>query len=757
MLNILRQIVQEISSAEYFGEALQILVERVRTAITTQCCSVFLIDKNNNEYVLLATDGLNPDAVGKTRLKLEQGLVGLVGQRGEPINLENAPAHPNFHYFPEIGEERYKAFLGVPIIHHRKLLGVLVVQQEKSRYFDEDEEAFLVTISAQLGGVIAHAQATGKLDNLFYHAPSNLQQDAIYIGNPTAPGIGIGTAMVIYPLADLDAVPDQKTKNIKAEITAFNKALVKTRNEIRTLGKRIATHVSIEEKALFDAYLSILDSSSLGAEVHTEIRAGHWAQGALRKVIAQRVFQFESMDDEYLRERAADLKDLGRRVLSHLQQNLRANLIYPRHTILVGEEISAAALIEVPAGQLAGIVTIQGSSNSHVAILARAMGIPAVMGIETLPLAQFEEQEVILDGHQGRVYCAPSTKLKHIFEKLIKEEHKLAASLEELRNLPAKTQDDHQIGLWVNAGLIADPGLSLTAGAEGIGLYRTEVHFMNRNSFPTEDDQFIIYQQLLAAFSPQPVIMRVLDIGGDKMLSYFPIEEDNPFLGWRGIRIMLDHPEIFLIQLRAMLRANSGLNNLRIMLPMVGSLNETTDALQFIHQAFKEVQLDDPNIILPSIGLMIEIPSAVYQIKAFAQHVDFFSVGSNDLIQYLLAVDRNNVKVATLYDAFHPAVLQVLNLIVKTAHAANKPVGICGEIASDPLAIPLLLAMGFDSLSMNSSAIPRAKWVVRNFTLKQAELLLKKALTFDSSTTTLAYLRKILLDAGFEKLIGRER
>lgn len=753
MLNVLRRIVQEINAAEHFSEALQILVERVREAIATHACTVFLVDKKTHEYVLLATDGLNPNTIGRMRMKQGEGLIGLAGEQKEPLNIDNAPAHPKFFYSPEFGEDRFKAFLATPIIHHRQLLGILVVQQEEQRRFDEAEEAFLVTISAQLGAVLAHAESTGEISKLFNPTTSLIpcSQNIPFKGIPSSTGIGMGTAIVVYPLADLEAVPDRKTNDRAYESECLHQALAATRADIRRLSERLTT-LPEEERGLFEAYLRILDSSSLEAEINAEIQKGQWVQGALRNVIEEHILQFEAMEDDYLRERAADLRDLGRRVLMHLQAGQKTVLEYPEQTILVGEEVTASALAEVPEGRLVGIVSAEGSINSHVSIFARAMGIPAVTGIENLPVAQFEHTEVIVDGHLGNVYVAPSNKLRQNFTKLIEEQRKLAANFEELRHLPAQTLDGFNIALWVNTGLAIDAGFSLTAGAEGVGLYRTEVPFMSRDRFPAEEEQYVIYRQLLNAFSPRPVIMRTLDVGGDKALPYLPVDEDNPFLGWRGIRVTLDHPEIFLIQIRAMMRANYQLGNLRIMLPMISGLTEAEEALALIEQAYQEVHQEIP-IDKPLIGVMIEVPSAIYQAHSLAKRVDFLSVGSNDLTQYLLAVDRNNARVANLYDSMHPAVLQALTNIVEAAHKAGKPVSICGELASEPLAAPLLLGMGFDALSMNSSAIPRIKWVIRHFTLKRARELLSEVLTLENATQIRHVLKTALHEAGLKHLV----
>lgn len=741
MLKVLRRIVQEVSSAPSFEQALQILVSRVREALHTHACTVFLLD-NNKHYVLLATQGLNPNAVGNVRLGIDQGLVGLVGNNRELINIDNAQEHENFFYIEDLGEERYQAFLGVPIIYNRALLGVLVVQQEERRYFDETEEAFLVTMAAQLGGVLAHAEATGEIISTPEEHKKKIQQDIVFNGIPSAPGIAIGQAVVTYPAADLEAVPYKKIEEITSEIALLKKAFKAARKDIHRLKEHMSSVLPEEERALFDVYLAILDKASLEKEVINVIKeTKQWAQSALQVVIDSHVHQFEKVDDDYLRERAADLRDLGRRVLMHLQtQGALAPVSYPEKTILVGEEVMPSSLIEIPEGRLIGIVSIKGSSHSHLSILARSLGIPAITGVDNLPVNQLEAQTLIVDGSQGRITVAPSERVCENFTQLIEQQRAFTNSLEALRELPAQTLDGYSVALWVNTGLMADANLSLTAGAEGIGLYRTEMPFLIRDCFPAEEEQYGLYRQLLAAFAPRPVVMRTLDIGGDKALPYFPIKEDNPFLGWRGIRVTLDHPEIFLIQIRAMLRANQEFGNLRIMLPMVSCVSEADQALNLIDQAYEKVLAEEGNTIKPPIGIMIEVPSAIYQVSALAHRVEFLSVGSNDLTQYMLAVDRNNARVAPLYDSFQPSVLQALFQIVQAAHQAKKPISICGEMASDPLAVPLLLAMGFDALSMNSFSIPRIKSVIRQITFRQAQEVLEIVLQKETSAKIKDYL-----------------
>lgn len=740
MIDLLRRIVQEVSSAPTLDHALGIIVRRVREVMEVEVCSVYLIDPVQQQYVLMATEGLNPAAVGMVRMSIAEGLVGMAGMREEPVNVDNATADPHYRYFPETGEEHYPSFLGVPIIHGRKVLGVLVVQRTVAQKFSDEWEAFLVTVAAQLAGAIAHAEVSGGISGM---NRGGLNYAAPISGLPGAPGVAIGTAVVVYPSADLDAIPDRYIDDTDAEEAVFLKAVDAVRADIDALVLRMAKVLPAEDRALFDAYLLMLGSDSLVANTLTRIRANNWASAALRDTINEHARVFDSMEDPYLRERAEDVRDLGRRILMHMQRGVRGAFKYPKGTVLVGDAISASALAEVPPDCLAGVVSTRGSLTSHVAILAHALNIPAVMGATDFPVGQVDGKNLIVDGYRGRIYVSPGKAVLAEYARLIEAQVALSEELQHLRDLPAQTLDDVHFSMYVNTGLLADVTSARNSGAEGVGLYRTEFPFMVRERFPGEEEQRQVYRMMLEAVAPRPVVMRTLDIGGDKSLPYFPIKEDNPFLGWRGMRITLDHPEIFLVQLRAMLRANAGLNNMQLLFPMITNVSEVDEALRLLRRAHHELMDTDESIVMPRVGVMIEVPSAVYQTSLIAKRVDFISVGTNDLTQYLLAVDRNNPRVAGLYDALHPAVLAALVSIVEQAHAHGKPVSVCGELASDPLATLLLVGMGIDSFSMNVASVSRVKSVIRGFSAQYARELLKHALDMEDP----AMIRRLLTEA----------
>ncbi len=752
MLDVLHRIVQEVNAARDLDEALRIIVARVKTAISADVCSVYLTDFEAREHVLQATDGLRAEAVGRVRLPLHRGLIGRVCERAEPLNLADAPAHPSYLFVTETGETRYHGFLGVPVIQHRRVLGVLVVRQIEVRSFDDNEVTFLFTLAAQLAGAITHAQASGELE-----APGGRSEEGAahtLEGHRGAAGVAVGSAVVVYPPADLDAIPDRKSDDPAAEESLFRDAITVVKEELKGMAARVEDSLPAEDRALFDAWILMLSSDSLVGRTIALIQQGQWAQGALRTAVEEHARVFDKMEDIYLRERASDVRDLGRRILLHMQREVSTPRAYPDDTILVGEDVSPMQLAEVPVGRLVGIVSASGSGFSHVAILARGLGVPAVMGVEDLPAGRMDGQRVIADGYRGRVLISPPDPVYEEYRRLVEEDRQLSEKVESsLRGLPPETPDGVTLPLYLNAGLVAEVSMARTEETAGVGLYRTEMPFMVRDRFPGEEEQAQGYRQVLEAFAPLPVTLRTLDIGGDKALPYFPVTESNPFLGWRGIRISLDHPEIFLTQVRAMLRASVGLDNLRLLLPMISSVGEVDESLGLIHRAREELVEEGHAVNPPEIGVMIEVPAAVYQTSALARRVDFLSVGTNDLTQYLLAVDRNNARVAELYDDLHPAVLRSLIDVVEGAHGEDRKVSVCGEMAGDPAAVPLLLGMGVDELSVSENSLLRVKWVIRSFTRGRARALLRTALDCEDGATVRRIMCNALEDVGLGGLV----
>lgn len=750
MLITLRRIVREVQTASDLDEALAIIVRRVKEALPVDACAVYLLEEESQQYVLMAAAGLNPTWIGQVRLDQSEGLVGWVGDRQEPINLKNTAVHPHYRPFAETGEADYHAFLGVPLIDYRQTLGVLVAWRRAQCRFDREEEAFFVTLAARLAKVIHDAASTKNVVRLL----GEETQSAFIQGVRGAPGVAIGTIALLDPLADLASIPDRPARDLPAEEAAFKAAVATVQEELCVSGERLAADLPSEARALLDVYVMLLGSDSLMVDTIKRIRAGNWAPGAWRDTIAEHARVFECMEDPYLRARAEDIWDIGHRILVPLQTETKESRQYPKRCILTGETVGIAEIVAVPIDRLVGIVSRSGSALSHTAVLARALGIPAVVNLAALPIGRLDGREAVVDGDRGLVCIQPSSAVAAAYRLRATEAEALAARLGALRDWPAETPDGVRVVLQVNTGLIAELAPALASGAEGIGLFRTEFAFLVRAAFPIEDEQYQIYRTVLESFAPKPVTLRTLDVGGDKILPYFPVEEDNPFLGCRGIRFTLDHPEIFLIQLRAMLRANAGLNNLRVLFPMIGRVDEVDEALGLLNRAYRELITEGRAAAKPLVGAMIEVPSAVYLTAALAKRVDFLSVGTNDLTQYLLAVDRNNAAVATPYDSLHPAVLHAIRHVVEETHRQGKPVGVCGEIAGDPAGALLLLGMGTDALSMNLTSLARVKWTIRRFAAHQARALLDEALALEDGFAIYRLLDGALEEAGLGRLIS---
>ncbi len=735
MLEILRRLVQAVTDAATLDEALTIIVTRIKDTMQTGVCSVYLLDESTDRWLLMATDGLNPDSVRLASLARTEGLVGTVGSRGELVNLDDAPNHPAFRFLRETGEEIFQSFLGVPIVHQREILGVLVVQQTTQRKFSDEEEALLVTVAAQISALIAHAKVSGRLH--LSQTTGEKPTDVHFKGVAGIGGVATGTAFVRQPPAILRRVKDAKTDQPELELGEFHIALSEVKAELRQISDSLSEHLARKETALFDTYLRMLEDHTLSGEVCQRIRSGETATTALKYVVLDLVARFEAMDDTYLKERATDLLDLGRRILAKLLHEQSEALEYPDDVILIAEDVTPVMLGEVVTKSLKAIVSIKGSANSHVAILARGLGIPAVMGAVDLPLSDISGAYLIVDGWRGELIVEPSEHVLAEYQRAIDDAAILEMDLEQVEPGAAITEDGARVHLMLNAGPFGDLSDRQRSFIDGVGLYRTEFIFLARSRFPTEDEQESEYRAELETYAPMPVVMRTLDIGGDKSLPYFSIEEENPFLGWRGIRVTLDHPEIFLTQIRAMLRANSGSGNLRILLPMITTLEELRASRVLIERVVLELRAEGISVTKPEVGVMIEVPSAVYLAPELATEADFLSVGSNDLTQYLLAVDRTNARVADIFDGFHPAVLRALKITSTAGVNANIPVALCGEMAGDPLAAVLLVGLGFNELSMSSAALASVKRALGAFHLRECRQLATKALASESGENVL--------------------
>lgn len=720
MLRQLRDIVEQVSKADGIEQAFETLVKSTCIAMQTECCSLYLANDEEKYLELIATQGLN--FYGQNiHIHFHQGLVGLVRRCAEPLNLAEASTHPEFKFFPELGEKSFQSFLGTPIIYQRQVLGVLVIQQREPRQFSEEEEAFLVTLAAQIALVLIHSRSKIKWQK-------NTQKSSFYQGVAASSGIAIGEVWCDNDQSSFDDILPSSTLDIESDLQRINQAIDSTIADFRLMHKRLNHELNKDTLAIFEFYIQLLHDPMLNNSLQSKIQQNHSADWALKLVFESYISRFNAMSDSYLKERAQDLKELGQRVLFFLEHSAQTERVFQKPVILLVRELTASILASFPRDKLLAVISHEGAANSHAAILARALGIPTVMGA-SVSSKEVAHKLVIVDGYSGQIFVEPSDSLLLEYQSFIDEEEKLSHRVEQDIKKPAITLDKRRVHIMLNAGLSADTQISDNRYVDGVGLYRTEIGFLLQQRFPSESEQMQVYRHVLKAYPNQPVVMRTLDIGGDKALPYFPIEEENPFLGWRGIRFTLDHPDIFLIQLRAMLLASKGLKNLEIMLPMISGCKELDDALALIEQAYQDILLIDPNLHRPKIGAMLEVPSMVYLLPFIANKVDFISIGSNDLTQYLLAVDRNNPNVASVYEHVHPAVIWALKQIFETTQEYQLPVCICGELAGDPLGALILVGLGYRYLSMNSANVAKIKYILRNTDTKELEALATKALT----------------------------
>ncbi|WJV54944.1 phosphoenolpyruvate--protein phosphotransferase [Prodigiosinella aquatilis] len=744
MLTRLREIIEKVAATAQLNDALDILVNETCLAMDTEVCSIYLADHDRQCYYLMATRGLKKPRGRTITLAFGQGIVGLVGQRAEPINLADAQSHPSFKFIPAVKEQRFRSFLGVPIIHRRQLLGVLVVQQCEHRQFDMNEESFMVTLATQMAAILSQSQMKALFGQ---YRQTRIKALAASSGVAIAPG------WQDCSQPSLDQVFPTSTLDTERERSRLLLAIEEATAEFRRFSKRFTAGAQKESAAIFDLYSHLLNDTRLKRELFQEVGEGNAAEWAVKVVIERFAEQFVVLKDTYLRERAGDLRALGQRLLFHLDDNAQSISQWPERFILVADELTATLLAELPAERLAGVVVYDGAANSHAAILVRAMGIPTLMGADIQP-ELLHQRMLILDGYRGELLVDPEPVLIQEYQRLISEEDELTRLTEDDMDRPAMLKSGERVNVMLNAGLSAEHEKHFINQVDGVGLYRTEIPFMLQNGFPSEEEQMAQYEGMLRLYPSRPVMLRTLDIGADKQLPYLPISEENPCLGWRGIRVTLDQPEIFLIQVRAMLRANAYIGNLNILLPMINSLDEIDEARRLIDQAASEVEemlgFLQPR---PRIGIMIEVPSVLFLLPHLSARIDFVSVGTNDLTQYLLAVDRNNPHVASLYDSLHPAMLQALHMIITTCQRYSLPVSVCGEMAGEPMGALLLMGLGYRTLSMNGRSVARVKYLLRHIEQEEAQLLANKVLKAQTASEVRQWASIFIEERGLGGLI----
>jgi len=753
-------VLEDVNAISEHGDDLQDTLQRIVEVIArrtgTDVCSIYLLEPRIQRLTLRATTGLERRAVDKVAMSVGEGLTGMVMEKSEPVAVVDAISHPRYKYFPETGEERYHSFVGVPIADRSTPLGVLVVQTLRRRKFSGHEIRLLRAIALQVAGIIVQARLVEDLKSKEQErreyrrrmiaavkrlqayektieapaAPRRRIRQGRLNGLSAAPGFGRGRAHLLQPPVSFAIVEDRQTDDVTAERLRFSRAVAESVQELESLKARLARRLPEFDQGIIEAHRLMLEDRGLTTKVEAHIRGGLAAEAALRRVVDEYLAAFAKMKDEYLAERAADVKDVGLRVLRNLLGIPEPERALEKESILVAEEITLSDLSLIDHEHLRGIVLFKGGPTSHASILAKSFEIPTVVGAQAGSGDEVHEgDELIVDGNSGVVYVNPPIDVVREYDRLEREYRAFNRELDSLKHLPGETTDGRRVNLYANIGLIADLHFVHRHGADGIGLYRTEFPFLTYREFPDEEEQLQLYTRVVRAMDGKPVTIRTLDVGADKYPSYLHLApEANPFLGWRSIRISLEMPELFKVQVRAILRVAT-LGRVRILLPMISGLEEIRRAKDLIEEAKDELRERghdfDPQV---PVGMMVEVPSAVSLAPHLIREVDFFSIGTNDLIQYLLAVDRNNHKVAPLYEPLHPAVLAAIHDTVQAAKGAGKWVGMCGEMASDPICTIVLLGLGLDDLSMGPFFIPVVKRIIRSVSYSQVRALTRDVL-----------------------------
>jgi len=727
-LKTLSDIARLLQTSKRDDNPLRHIVKLVRQAMKADVCSIYILEED--QLVLVATDGLDPEAVGQVRMSINRGLTGLVAETLEPVVVENAKQHPRYQYFPETKEERFSSFVGVPLVDRQQLVGVLNIESKKARSFDDSLVDMLSVISFQLSNVI---QNLVTLEAFRRQSPKRKPKASQFAGIGAAPGFVVGPACI---LRTEFGTPIAKKQNAdpKKEAARLRKALKEASQELIALEKKLLKKLSQKESAIFNAHRMILKDRTFRQKLMKAVDKKKSAEEAVATVFADYIKTFSEMQDPYLRDRATDMEDLGHRLLGKLTGNgisktqdyqgvLIANRLTPSETALLDPE------------RIQGIVTVHGGHTGHAAILARSLGIPAIMGIPEEVLRDIESGElVIVDGNTGNFYVNPPKDVIEEYEKVQQKYANRLVKLNPLADQPAETKDGRRVHLEANVGLVSSLHYLRLYGAEGVGLYRTEFPFMVRESLPNEEQQYRVYKRILESADGLPVTFRTLDAGGDKPISYLHLDGTESFLGYRSIRLCLAEPQILKTQLKALFRAATH-GPTRLLFPMISGLEEIQEVKKLIREVKRDLRKRKNKIRIPEvpIGIMIEVPSAVQLAHLLIDEVDFFSVGTNDLIQYTLAVDRNNEKVAKFFEPFHPAVINSLAQVIEAAHQKGKWVSLCGEMAGDPAMTALLVGLGFDRLSMIPANIPVIKRQVQDLEYRKLVGDIKKVLKLPTS------------------------
>jgi phosphotransferase system, enzyme I, PtsP len=714
LLRRLREVMAEPVSAQ---DRLDKVVVLIAANMVAEVCSVYVL-RVDGTLELYATEGLKREAVHNTVMKADEGLVGLVASEANPINLSDAQTHPAFSFRPETGEEIYHSFLGVPVLRAGNTLGVLVVQNRARRTYTEEEEEALQTTAM----VLAEMIASGELSSLARPGAEPAARHTLHlVGTSLSDGIALGHVVLHEPRV---VVTDVIADDVPSELKRLDAAIGTLRADLDRLMEHRDVADGGEHRDVLEAYRMFGYDQGWLHKMREAVMTGLTAEAGVERVQSDTRARMLRASDPYLRDRLHDLDDLANRLMRVLmgQDHAPGREQLPTNAIVVARSMGPAALLDYDRKRLRGLILEEGGPTSHVAIVARALGIPVVGEIENATGLVESGDAVIVDGATGHVHMRPPADIETAYGERVKLRARRQAQYHALRDKPSVTKDGHKFTLMINAGLAIDLPHVEETGAAGIGLFRTELQFMVADSFPRTQEQLTLYRSVLDAAGRKPVTFRTLDIGGDKVLPYMRnVEEENPALGWRAIRLGLDRPGLLRSQLRALLRASGG-RELRLMFPMVAMVEEFDKA-----KALVEIELTHlrrhghPLPERVEIGTMVEVPALLFQLDELLTRVDFLSVGSNDLMQFLYAADRGNTRVSERFDPLSAPVLRALKDIADRARKHGKPVALCGELASQPIGALALAILGYRSLSLSPSAVGPVKALLLDLDCRKGE------------------------------------
>jgi phosphotransferase system enzyme I (PtsP) len=705
LLRRLREIMADRASAQ---ARLDRVVAVIAANMVAEVCSIYL-RRAGNTLELFATEGLNRAAVHRTRMRAGEGLVGLVAETAEPINLSEAPSHPRFSYRPETGEDPFRSFLGVPIVRGGQVYGVLTVQNRAARQYDEEEVEALQTVAMVLAEIVAH----GALFDIAELDEPELRADRprLFKGEGLSEGVAVGQVVLHEPRVRVERMIAEDSA---LEAQRLDGALAKLRQSVDDMLASSELDLSEESREVIEAYRLFAEDQGWQQRLHDAVRTGLTAEAAVERVQDEFRLRVTRMGDPFLREQLHDFEDLARRLQRHLG-GAEENRVLPPDAILVSRAMGPAELLDYIPHRVAGLVLEEAAPTSHVAIVARAMALPLVSGAEGIVDAARAGDAIAVDGETGEAQLRPVSEVIAVFRARREVRETRAARIAEVRDLPAITKDGVTIQLMMNAGLLLDMPHLEASGADGIGLFRTELQFMVGQTMPRLSDQIGFYRKVIESAGKRPVIFRTLDLGGDKILPYGRWErEENPALGWRALRIALDRPALLRYQVRALIAAAAG-HTLRLLLPLVTDVDEFNRGRALIDRELERariLKLPQPRQTL--VGAMLEVPAMAFMLPQILRSADFVSIGSNDLLQFVFAVDRTNPRVAKRYDALSPPVLTLVRQIVRSAAEANGEVSLCGEMAGRPLEAMALIGAGLRCLSMQAANIGPVKMMIRS-------------------------------------------